>query len=61
MIGKLLRSEQSAALVAALSATIVVLMAKGDGPLSPDRIVKNVLPDPVGRHEARVGQPYARR
>ena len=58
MIGKLLRSEETdAALVVALSATMMVLMAKGNGPLSPNQIIARVLPDPVAQHKARAGQP----
>jgi hypothetical protein len=55
MIGKLLRSEESnAALVAALSATVMVLVAKGNGPLSREGLLARVLPDPASRREPRV-------
>ena len=57
MIGKLLRSEETnVALVAALSATVMVLVAKGDGPLSRKRLLARVMPDPVSRREPRVEQ-----
>jgi len=62
MIGKLWRSEQTnAALMVALSATFMVLVAKGKGPLSPNQILANVLSDPAAQYEARTGQPIARR
>jgi hypothetical protein len=55
MIGKLLRSEETnAALVTALSATVMVLVAKGNGPLSREGLLARVLPDPVSRREPRV-------
>jgi hypothetical protein len=55
MIGKLLSSEETnAALVAALSATVMVLVARGDGPLSTGRLLARVLPDPVARLAPRV-------
>ena len=58
MIGKLLSSEgTNAALVAALSATVMVLVTKGDGPLSRERLLARVLPDPVARVRSRVEQP----
>lgn len=57
MIGKLLRSEETnAALVAALSATVMVLVAKGDGPLSTERLLARVLPDHVARRGSSVEQ-----
>ena len=57
MIGKLLSSEETnAALVTALSATVMVLVAKGDGLLSPERLLARVLPDPVARLAPRVEQ-----
>jgi hypothetical protein len=61
MFGKLLASEETtAALVLALSGTIMVLVAKGDGPLSSRRLVSGALSNPVPRlspgprREARV-------
>jgi hypothetical protein len=58
MIGELLSSEgTSAALVAALSATVMVLAAKGDGPLSRERLLARVLPDPVARVQSMIEQP----
>jgi hypothetical protein len=57
MIGKLLRSEETnAALAAALSAAVMVLVAKGDGPLSTGRLLARVLPDHVARRGPRVEQ-----
>ena len=57
MIGKLLSSEETnAALVTALSATVMVLVARGDGPLSTGRILARVLPDPVARAQSRIEQ-----
>ena len=57
MIGKLLSSEETnAALVVALSATVMVLAAKGDGPLSSERLLARVLPDPVAGLAPRVEQ-----
>jgi hypothetical protein len=57
MIGKLLSSEETnAALVAALSATVMVFVARGDGPLSTGRLLARVLPDPVARLAPRVEQ-----
>jgi hypothetical protein len=57
MIGKLLRSEETnTTLVVALSATVMVLAAKGDGPLSPERLMARVLPDPVARRGPKVDQ-----
>ncbi len=50
MIGKLLNKEEVyAALVLALSGTVMVLVAKGEGPLSLEHVVSRVLPDPVRR------------
>ena len=58
MIGKLLGSEETnAALVTALSATVMVLVARGEGPLSTGRILARVLPDPVARAQSRIEQP----
>jgi hypothetical protein len=49
-IGKLLSNERiNAATVMALSGTLVVLMAKGDGPISLKRTVSRVLSNPVPR------------
>lgn len=48
MFGKLFaREETTAALVLALSGTIMVLVAKGDGPLSSRRLVSGALSSPV--------------
>lgn len=43
------KEETAAALVLALSGTIMVLVAKGDGPLSSGRLVSGVLSNPVPR------------
>ena len=48
MIGKLLGKEEvNAALVLALSGAVMVLVARGDGPLSLGRAVSGVLSNPV--------------
>ncbi len=48
MIGKLLgKEETNAAVVLALSGALMVLVAKGDGPLSLGRVVTRVLSNPV--------------
>lgn len=54
MIGKLLGKEEevNAALVLALSGALMVLVAKGDGPLSLGRVVARVLPNPVPKGAA---------
>ncbi len=50
MIGKLLgRDEVYAAMVLALSGYAMVVVAKGEGPLTYEHIVARVLPDPVAR------------
>jgi hypothetical protein len=50
MIGKLVnRGEANAALVVALSATSMVLAARGRGPLSLERLRYGVLSNPVPR------------
>lgn len=62
MFGKLFAKEETtAALVLALSGTVMVLVAKGDGPLSTRRLVSGALSNPVPpttslgpRREARV-------
>ncbi len=49
-IGKLLGSgEINAALVLALSGSIMVLAAKGDGPMSLKKVVSGALSNPVPR------------
>lgn len=51
-IGKLLGNEEvNAALVMALSGSIMVLVAKGDGPVSFKKMVSQVLSNPVPRPE----------
>jgi hypothetical protein len=53
MIGKLLGKEEvNAALVLALSSAVMVLVAKGDGPLSLGRVVSGVLSNPVPKGAA---------
>lgn len=48
MFGKLFaREETTAALVLALSGTVMVLIAKGDGPLSSRRLASGALSNPV--------------
>ena len=50
MIGRLLSKEETnAALVVALSGTIMALAAKGQGALSMGRLVSGVLSNPVPR------------
>jgi hypothetical protein len=50
----LLRSEEtSAVLVIALSGAVAALVAKGNGPLSPDGLVSRVLSNPVSRMSRR--------
>ena len=50
MFGKLFgKEETAAALVLALSGTIMVLVAKGDGPLSSRRLISGALSNPVPR------------
>ncbi|MBA3472386.1 MAG: hypothetical protein H0T57_04015 [Rubrobacter sp.] len=49
-IGNLLGNEgTNAAMVVALSGTIMVLVAKGDGPVSLKRLVSGALSNPVPR------------
>ena len=53
MIGKLVNSgEANAALVVALSATVMVLAARGSGVLSLERLRFGVLSNPVPRRRA---------
>lgn len=50
MIGKLFGKEEvGAAVVLALSGTVVALVSRGDGPLSPDRFVSGILSNPIPR------------
>ncbi len=50
MIGKLMSKEEiNAALVVALSGTIMALVANGSGPVSFGRIVSGALSNPVPR------------
>lgn len=57
MIGNLLSSEETnAVLVVVLSATVMALVAKGNGPLSPERLLARVLSNPVARRGPRVEQ-----
>lgn len=51
-IGELLGNEEiNATLVLALSGTIMMLVAKGDGPMSLKRVVSGALSNPVPRRE----------
>jgi len=53
MIGKLLgKDEVYAALVLTLSGYAMVVVVKGEGPLSLEHIVARVLPNPVPRGAA---------
>lgn len=54
--GLFAREETTAALVLALSGTVMVLVAKGSGPLAPDRLLNRVLSNPVPR-VTRAGDP----
>jgi hypothetical protein len=55
MFGTLLGSEDiNAALVMALSGTLMVLVAKGDGPVSLKRLVSGTLSNPIPRREVTV-------
>jgi hypothetical protein len=50
MFSNLLSNEETnAAAVLALSATIIALVAKGAGPVSPKKMVSRVLSNPVPR------------
>jgi hypothetical protein len=52
MISKLLGSEEiNAAMMVALSGTIVALVVKGDGPVSLKKMVSGVLSNPVPQLE----------
>ena len=58
MMSRLLSSEEtSSAAVVALSAMVVALVVKGDGPLSRERLLARVLPDPVVRYEPGITRP----
>jgi hypothetical protein len=46
------KEETNAAAVLALSATVIALVAKGAGPVSPQKVVSRVLSNPVPRLEA---------
>jgi len=56
MIGRLFGKEEvNAALVLALSGTVMALVAKGDGPFSLGRVVSGVLSNPIpGRSRTAV-------
>ena len=51
MIGKLFGKEVNAALVLALSGTVVALVANGPGRLSLKQVASGVLSNPVPRRE----------
>jgi len=53
MVRKLLGNEEvGAAAVIVLSGAVVVLVSRGDGPLSPGRFVSGVLSNPIPRGAA---------
>ena len=50
MLGELLRNEEpNAALVLALSGTILVLVSRGNEPPSPNQVLSRVLSNPIPR------------
>ena len=55
MLHELLPNEETnaAALVLALSGTILVLVARGDGPPSPNQVLSRVLSNPLPRRVLR--------
>ena len=55
MLHELLPNEETnaAALVLALSGTILVLVARGDGPPSPNQVLSRVLSNPIPRSVPR--------
>ena len=54
MLGELLRNEETnAALVLALSGTILVLVSGGNGPSSPNQVLSRVLSNPIPRRVPR--------
>ena len=54
MLGELLRNEETnAALVLALSGTILVLVARGNGSPSPNLVLSRVLSNPIPRSVPR--------
>lgn len=56
MFGKLLHNEEvNAALVLALSGTIMVLLANGPRPVSLERVVSGVLSNPVPNRRRKRG------
>ena len=54
MIGKLLGKEVNAALMLALSGTVVALVANGPGRVSLKQVASGVLSNPVPRREPSV-------
>ena len=57
MIAKILGKEEvNAAIAIALTGTIAVLVAKGNGPLSPKRTLSGALSNPVPRSETTRAQ-----
>lgn len=55
IFSKLLSNEETnAAAVLALSATVIALVAKGAGPVSPKKVVSRVLSNPVPRLEPTI-------
>jgi hypothetical protein len=55
MLHELLPNEETnaAALVLALSGTILVLVSRGNGPPSPDQVLSRVLSNPIPRRVPR--------
>ena len=59
MIRKLLGKEEvGAAAVIALSGAVVVLVSRGDGPLSPGRFVSGVLSNPIPKGATGDSSPF---
>ena len=54
MIGKLFGGEVNAALVLALSGTVVALVANGPGRVSLKQVASGILSNPVPRREPAV-------
>ncbi len=60
MIGKLFGGEVNAALVLALSGTVVALAANGPGRVSLKQVASGVLSNPVPRREPAARWPSRR-
>lgn len=58
LVKLLVKNEVNAALVVALTGAIAVVVARGDAPLSPARLLAGVLSNPVPRGRlTTVSQP----